>query len=602
MKRLLPALLTVLSLTAVLPAAAQEARVIVSFKSDAAALREHPMSAGTAADGVAQMAQRRADRLAPRAGRSLLAGRAFGARLQVLKASGIDSATLAARLAAHPEVEYAVVDRRRRATRTPGDPLFSSGPASGLGPASGQWYLRAPTATVASAINAQAAWDRVTGSASIVVAVLDTGVLSSHTDLAGVVLSGYDMIHDSASAGDGNGRDSDATDAGDFVTAAEAQLLDCDVQNSSWHGTKVSGIIGAAADNGLGIAGTAFGVRILPVRVLGKCGGYDSDIVAGMYWAVGFDQPGLPGSSTRARVLNLSLGADGACDGAYPAAVREVTARNAVIVAAAGNSAGLAVGSPGNCQGVIAVVGLRHAGSKVGFSNIGPEVTISAPGGNCVNTGAGEPCLYPIATTSNSGTRTAVAAGSVWTDSFAYSVGTSFAAPQVAGAVALMLSANPALTPSQIATLLRRSARPFPSTGADNGTDPTPVAQCRMPDGIEQLQCYCSTAVCGAGMLDAAAAVQGVMAPASLEEVARQLLNFGEQNYPQYFRERPATLSSPPFLYRYYPGTGIHLGVVVQPGMGYVLDGVYVMGGPFAPTPQFVGMLTDFITPITALP
>jgi serine protease len=176
-------------------------------------------------------------------------------------------------------------------------------------------------------------------------------------------------------------------------------------------------------------------------------------------------------------------------------------------VAAAGNSAGHAVELPANCPGVIAVAGLRHAGSKVGFSDLGAAVAISAPAGNCINIGLNEPCLYPILSTSNSGAQQPNAGGSIWTDSYNATYGTSFAAPIVAGTAALMLSAQPQLQPQEVLTLLQSSARAFPTSGAGNDENGQPVQMCRAPDGSDQLQCYCSVGLCGAGMVDADAAV-----------------------------------------------------------------------------------------------
>jgi serine protease len=217
-------------------------------------------------------------------------------------------------------------------------------------------------------------------------------------------------------------------------------------------------------------------------------------------------------------VLNLSLGGGGECTAGYQLAVDEVRATGAVVVVAAGNSAGQALGAPGNCRGVITVVALRHVGSKVGFSDFGPEASIAAPGGNCVLEGPNDPCLYPILLATNDGTQ--APGGSAWSDSFNASVGTSFSAPLVAGTAALMLSVNPALTPDALRTALRSSVRPFPTTGADNGSDSLSVRSCnapnRFPDTDRDLQCYCTTSTCGAGMLDAGAAVAaavGVMAP-----------------------------------------------------------------------------------------
>jgi serine protease len=486
------------------------ARVIVGYRDGAAVASAHPWRKGAPARDVRQAAQRRADALARRAGVALTTGRAIGHRAQVVMARGLDSASLARQLAADPDVAYAVVDHRRRALTVPNDPLFSAGPAVNLqtltgGPTVGQWYLREPSDLFRSATNAQAAWSRSTGN-GVVVAVLDTGVLGNHVDLAGQVLSGYDFVRDTTYSNDGDGRDADASDPGDWITAAEdasGPYKNCGQQDSSWHGTHVAGIVAAATNNGVGMAGLAHGAKVLPVRVLGKCGGYDSDITAGMLWAAGVDQAGLPGSATPAKVLNLSLGGDGACTAAYQDAVGAVTARGAVVVAAAGNSVGRAVGTPANCPGVIGVAGVRHAGSKVGFSDLGPEIAVAAPGGNCVNIEPGQPCLYPILTTSNSGLRGPAAGGSKYTDSFDISVGTSFATPMVAATAALILSARPDLSPAQVKTALQSGARPFPTSGADNGSDPAPVGICQPPSAQEQLQCYCVTGLCGAGMLDA---------------------------------------------------------------------------------------------------
>jgi serine protease len=495
-------------------AAPAVARVIVTLKADAPMLREHALSARQSAGAAASMVQRRTERLASRAGVALESGPAISERAQVVMARGIDAGTLARRLAADPQVQYAVVDQRRRALLVPNDPLYARGPTSGRGPDSGQWYLRAPAAEVQSSVNAEGAWERVTGSPSVVVAVLDTGVLADHLDLAGRVLPGYDMVSDVATANDGDGRDADAGDPGDWVTAAEdgargGSFSNCRAAPSTWHGTKVAGLIGAAANDGQGMAGTAWGVKILPLRVLGKCGGFDSDIQAGMRWAAGLNVPGLPANPHPARVLNLSLGGGGACDAAsgYPQVIAEVLATGAVVVAAAGNSAGRNVELPANCPGVIAVAGLRHVGSKVGFSDLGSAIAISAPAGNCINIGANEPCLYPILSSSNSGTQRPNAGGSIWTDSFNLSVGTSFAAPIVAGTAALMLSARPQLLPQELLRAMQASARPFPTSGAGNDENGQPVPMCRAPDGSNQSQCYCSVGLCGAGMLDAASAV-----------------------------------------------------------------------------------------------
>ncbi len=492
---------------------AAPARVIVQFRADAPLARIQALSA-------TQTTAARASALAARVGLPLAAGAALSTRAQVVVASGTTSAALAARLAQESDIEYAVPDERRQIVAAPNDPLYADG-VPGNGPAVGQWYLRAPTAMVKSSLNVEPAWQKTTGDPGIVVAVVDTGVRYEHPDLLAVgaggnLLPGYDMVSDPLRANDGDGRDADASDPGDWVTQAELDQVggpfyQCASapRNSSWHGTQVSGLIAALTDNGIGMASVGRNVRVLPVRALGKCGGYDSDIIAAMRWAAGLFVPGAPLNTTRAHVINLSVGGAGACTAAYQSAVSEILAAGTVIVAAAGNSAGHAVITPANCSGVIAVAGLRHTGTKVGFSNLGAEVAVAAPGGNCVNTAAGSPCLYPILTTSNSGTTTPLA--SIYTDSFDISVGTSFASPLVAGTVALMLSARPSLSPQQVKATLQATARPFPVGNVDANGAPIPACTAPQFDAtgtpIDQLECSCTTTTCGAGIVDAGAAV-----------------------------------------------------------------------------------------------
>lgn len=476
------------------------ARVIVKYKALGGLMRA--AAASREASREASRGPQHAATMARRSGLALTDGRVVDARTQVLRARGLSSQQLATRLAADDEVEYAVPDLRRRALAAPNDPLFAGG--AGISPVAGQWYLRAPDATLVSAIDAVGAWAVTPGSAGVVVAVLDTGVVFGHPDLATPLLPGYDFIADVADARDGNGRDADASDPGDWTTSNQCGAGE-PAASSSWHGTKMAGLVAAQADNGIGMAGSGRGVRLLPVRVLSACGGYDSDILAGMLWAGGVSANPVTNPHP-ARVINLSLGSAGSCSAAYRDAVSQLTAAGVVVVAAAGNEEGLAVGTPANCPGVIAVAALRHIGTKVGFSSIGPEVAISAPGGNCVNLG-GE-CLYPILTTSNAGLQGPGA--NTYTDGNDYSVGTSFSTPLVAGTVALMLSANPALTPAQVRTQLQASARPFPATSSD----PT-VVQCRAPSTLPQIECLCTTSTCGAGMLDAAAAVGAAAATAA---------------------------------------------------------------------------------------
>jgi len=491
--------------------------VIVRFKADAATLKQHALGASAKPEAVSSVLGKRAATLGARIGRPLEAGDAVGDRTQVIRQAGADAAELARRLAADPEVEFAEPNGRQRRLQAvpPNDPLYDFRSRQPNGPDAGQWYLRAPDATFRSSIGIEAAWARGFGSASVVVAVLDTGVRFEHPDLGrvangGRLLPGYDFVTNATVANDGDGRDADPADPGDWISSTEAGagvFDDCTASDSSWHGTATASLVGAAANNAVGMAGAAPGVQVLPVRVLGKCFGQDSDIQAAMRWAAGITVAGVPANPNPAKVINMSLGSDAACSASYQAAVDEIVARGVVIVASAGNSAGEPVGTPANCNGVIAIGATRHVGTKVGFSDLGAQIAVSAPGGNCVNIGQNEPCLYPILAALNAGLTTPQA--SSWSDSYDYTVGTSFSAPLAAGVVGLMFSQNPALTVAQVKSLLQGTVRPFPTTG---GTAGTPA--CAAPAaGTQQLECYCPNPggtgypLCGAGMLDAGAAV-----------------------------------------------------------------------------------------------
>ena len=336
-----------------------------------------------------------------------------------------------------------------------------------------QWHYFAPTPYFnKGGANLPDAWDVTKGGASITVAVIDTGY-RQHADL-GPVLPGYDFITDVTRANDGNGRDADAQDPGDWVAANECGA-GTSAGDSSWHGTHVAGTIAATMNNGIGGTGIAPDARILPVRVLGKCGGLLSDVADAMRWAAGLPVDGVPANPTPANVLNMSLGIGGACSATFKSAVDNVIHAGKVIVAATGNDGTTSVGQPANCAGVFAVTAHSIVGDRAIYADVGTETIISAPGGDV---------LGGVYSLSNIGITVPVA------DSYAEYIGTSMAAPHVAGVVALMLSMQSSLTPAQVKSYLQSSARAFPA-----GT-------------------YCTTAqgigLCGSGLLDAAGALSSI--------------------------------------------------------------------------------------------
>jgi len=334
-------------------------------------------------------------------------------------------------------VEYVEPDRRMHALLTPNDTNFGS-----------QWDLTDPT----GGVNQTGAWDIATGN-GVRVAVIDTGI-TPHTDLTGQTVGGYDFISTAADARDGNGRDSNPNDEGDWYGANECGI-GIPASNSSWHGTHVTGTVAALTNNAKGVASMAYGAKVVPVRVLGKCGGTVADIVDAITWASGGTVSGVPANANVAKVLSLSLGGGGAC-GSFQAAITGARNRGSVFVVAAGNeNQNVSNSSPANCTGVISVAATTRAGARASYSNFGSTIVISAPGG------AGTGGTADILSTLNSGTTTQSS------ETYAYYAGTSMATPHVSALAAAIFSINGSLTPDQVKNYITANARPLP--GACSG-------------------------------------------------------------------------------------------------------------------------------------
>jgi|SRR5579863_4235135 serine protease len=543
----------------------------MSIAADSMAFMRHPDPAATdqvivkwRTTGVAAVElatiEQRTERLRSTTGANVRPVHTLYGQIDVLKldhpmaAAGM--AGLLAQLRADPGVEYAEADGWRYIQATldtaPNDPHFVAGQDAN-GSWLGQWYLLPSSATTPSAIGATTAWQTTTGSASIVVAVIDTGIITDHPDLQAKLLPGYDFVScdqgNTAGTGscsatgsaatyyisnDGKGWQAGASDPGDWISSADValQLFQNDgctaTAPSSWHGTKVAGVIGAITNNGIGIAGIAPATMLLPIRAIGVCTGRASDIAAAITWAYGGPVSGVPVNTHPANIINLSLGAPTRCSQTEQDAVSAALANNVLIVAAAGNAGG-PVNAPANCAGVLSVAGLREAGTKVGYSSLSSAdaaVGIAAPAGNCVNISTSQSCEYSIETTTDAGTTTPAKTPGFYTYALldpgylsgggnadnAGNVGTSFAAPMAAGVAALILAATPELTPTQLIARIRSSALPFPSSSSTTST------VCQMPqttvdangnytDTSQNLECVCTTATCGAGMLNAPAAL-----------------------------------------------------------------------------------------------
>ena len=393
----------------------------------------------------------------------------------------------------------------------------------------------APGGTGSYGADFETAWNITAGSA-VIVAVVDTGI-TPHVDIGTVspatgnlVSSGYDFITDCRVRGScpANTLDAsayiapsaNATDLGDFITVQD--MADNPVlfpptpappatpiqKNSSWHGTHVTGTIAALGNNNsIGVIGGAYTSRILPVRVLGKGGGYTSDIAEGIIWAASAPPNTYPNPNP-AKVINLSLGGTGSCGPTEQAAIDAAVAAGAVVVVAAGNeNTDFANHSPANCNNVISVAAIGKDGSRALYSNFSSpasnttnpaKITIAAQGGlGDLNLIAYDP---GINSTINSGQTTPdlTAGGSA----YGYKVGTSMATPHVSATIALMIARNPALTPAQLKTILTESVTGFPSFPSTGGWVPYDCATLKN---------------CGIGILNAQLAVQNCILPYSVD-------------------------------------------------------------------------------------
>ncbi|WP_235872875.1 S8 family peptidase [Pseudoxanthomonas winnipegensis] len=388
-------------------------------------------------------------------------------------------------LRADPSVEYAEADTMLRPVRdmvashtlsaatsdadpTPNDPYF----------ANYQWHLKDGP----GGIHAPQAWQRSTG-AGVVVAVLDTGILLDHPDMknGNHLLQGYDFISDkTVSRRPTDARVPGALDYGDWVENGNECGLSA--EGSSWHGTHVSGTIAELTNNGIGAAGVAYDAQILPVRVLGRCGGYVSDIADAIVWASGGHVDGVPDNTNPAEVINLSLGGSGGCQASTQAAIDGAVARGSVVVVAAGNNAANAANySPASCNNVITVGAAGIAGDKAYYSNYGTKVDLAGPGGGADHdTGNDGWDGYVVQASSSSATSP---------DAGQYNykglAGTSMASPHVAATAALVQSALVAngrtpLAAADMKSLLKRTSTPFAVTPPSSQPIGTGIVNARL--------------------------------------------------------------------------------------------------------------------------
>ena len=365
------------------------------------------------------------------------------ALLSVNVAGLSDSAALEAtraacvQLNAKSGVRYADLNGKNSSMAIPNDPYYSD-----------QWHY--------PLINLPQAWDVTTGSSNVIVAVLDTGIVSAHPDISGKLVSGYDFVTDTYGSCDGDGLDSDPEDVADSRCIGRT-IRPQDPSHSGYHGTHVAGTIGASSNNGLGVAGVDWGARIMPLRVLGADGGTDYDISQAMLYAAGLSNDSGTVPAQTAKVINLSLGGypGGTCSSTLNNAFEKVYNAGVTVFVAAGNEYSTdAINPVALCAHAIAVGAVDRTSTVSPYSNHGPGLTIAAPGGNQYSA-------------ESDGVLSTIRNDSTGTASYKYYQGTSMATPHAAGVAALMLGANSALSVDQITTLMTQTATDLGSTGTD---------------------------------------------------------------------------------------------------------------------------------------
>lgn len=347
---------------------------------------------------------------------------------------GESTAAAVARLMSLPWVNFAEPNHRLAATYVPNDSLFS-GQTS---------YL--------DRIEAASAWDIEKGQAAVAVAVLDSGVDQEHEDLSDKLWVNVLEIAANGVDDDHNGCVDDVHGCS-FITPEEADSscnmqANAGIRDDNGHGTFVAGIIGAKADNAIGITGVAPGVSIMPVKIL-DClgGGTAADAAQGLLYA----------ARMGARVANLSFGADGESV-TLANAIREAYGRyGMVIVTASGNEGRSSVSFPARLPETIAVASSgtpQDPNVRSPFSDWGAEVTIAAPGLNIISTVPPNFCNV---------TWLCVNGGP-----YALASGTSFAAPLVSGLAALLISHTPNLSPAAVKRIMTTTAEPLADGNTPN--------------------------------------------------------------------------------------------------------------------------------------
>ena len=518
--------------------------------------REHGQGASGHTAPLADRERARWQRVLAKLPPMQLAGRrAVGESAQALRfqrpLSREQALALADTLSRDADVAWAVPSARERrmavTVNDPGDPRYAE-----------QWWLQPNGLRSEGVPGYRAAWQRwTTGAEGAVVAVLDNGIVA-HPDVAGRVSLGPDLVSDPVYSNDPNEpghRDNDPTDTGDWVDSADLQkpgYEGCKVEDSSWHGTVIAGMLAANSNNGVGGASMNWFAPVLVVRVAAKCGADAVDIIDGIRWVAGLpdvcvrsDADGVCQdvaptlSQPRARIINISFGGTGSCnssDAPYQPAIDAARARGVVIVAAAGNE-NAAPTRPAKCTGVIGVAALNRNGLKATYSNFGPTLAVATVGGD--NHIPGDDRWAQVADSGllsvwNSGVTTP--GSSDYADYF----GTSFSTPIVAGAISLMLSLNPDLTATQIEQGLRASARP-------HATSPVPgVGVC---SDANPGRCLCTAATCGAGILDVDEALRYASDPQSFTPLNRspaQIDTAALREAAAGGLDRPANPTAPP--------------------------------------------------------